>query len=136
MDPTFICALALLFPHPGSVLECAKEISQPSVAPDVASMDSGLKLSRGILNCYHPWAAKYEAAEVVQMPWDRQDQYRADDSALIRIKYRGSVSENLYEMTVAVLARNEPKQILTVVQSDGAPFPLSPRCELSKWTAF
>jgi hypothetical protein len=138
MDPTtLVCGLAFLLSHPGLAVECAKEISRPSVASDVASLqDSGAKVSRGILNCYHPWAANYRVAEVVQMPRDRQDQYGADDSALIRIKFRGAFSEKQYEMTVAVLARNEPKQILTVIQSDGAPFPPSPRCQLARWTAF
>jgi hypothetical protein len=94
--------------------------------------DSFADLSKGILKRYH-MTARYQLADIVQTPWPRQKQYRADDSALIRIRYFGVISQNQYEMTVALLVL-ENKQVRTAVQSDNSPISPSSQCSLERWT--
>jgi hypothetical protein len=70
----------------------------------------------------------------LQRPWKRQDQHRADDSALILVTFYGALTGREYEMRVALLARNDPKQVRTAVQADTAPFNPNRRCALDQWT--
>jgi hypothetical protein len=108
-------------------------ISQPHTVDAAALHGSPADLFTGILHCYHP-TARYQIADVVQQPCDHQAQYGADGSALVRIRFFGKISGNLYEMKVGVLSKNEPKQIRTAVLSDNAPFMPSSRCQLDRWT--
>lgn len=108
-------------------------MSQPRTVDPATLHGSAADLYTGILRCYHP-SARYQLADVVQQPWDHQAQYEADGSALVRIRFFGKLSGNLYEMKVGVLSKNEPKQIRTAVLSDNAPFPPSAKCQLDRWT--
>jgi hypothetical protein len=89
--------------------------------------------SRAIVLCYHE-TARNPRAEVLQRPWKRQDQHRADDSALILITFFGAITGRQYEMRVALLARKEPKQVRTAVEADSAPFNPNRHCALDSWT--
>jgi hypothetical protein len=135
MDPTTLAALiaTFLFQHPVGAAEASSERTK-SVPTDVAvALQSNFaELSKAIVLCYHE-SARSPLGEVMQRPWRRQEQYRADDSALIRIKFLGALTGLQYEMRVAVLARNERTQIRTAVQVDNAPFNPNRHCPLDQW---
>lgn len=135
MDPTTLAALiaTFLLQHPAGALEAASERTK-AVPTDVAIalQTSFAELSKAIVLCYHE-SARSPLGEVVQRPWKRQEQYGADDSALIRIKFLGALTGLQYEMRVAVLAKNESKQIRTAVQADSAPFNPNRHCPLDRW---
>jgi len=88
-------------------------------------------LAGSILQCYHQ-TARYQLADIAQTPWDRQGQYDGDDSALIRIRYFGAISDNLYEMDVALVSRQD--QIRATVLNDNSPVHWNANCQLENWT--
>jgi len=88
-------------------------------------------LAGSILQCYHQ-TARYRLADVMQAPWDGQVQYGGDDSALIRIRYFGAISDNVYEMDVALVSRQD--QIRAAVLNDNSPVDWNPNCQLERWT--
>jgi hypothetical protein len=88
-------------------------------------------LAGSILQCYHQ-TARYQLADITQTPWDRQGQYDGDDSALIRIQYFGAISDNLYEMDVALVSRQD--QIRATVLNDNSPVHWNANCQLENWT--
>jgi hypothetical protein len=85
--------------------------------------------AKGVLHCYHP-TARYQAASIVQRPWQRQKEYGAKGSALISIEYLG-VSNANYTIVVGVLGK--PQQIKTVIRSDTAVVHAYENCELGDW---
>ena len=99
----------------------------------IARQEKFVDLSKAIVLCYHE-SARNPRGEVLQRPWKRQEQHRADDSALLLITFSGAVTGRQYEMRVALLARNEPKQVRTVIQDDSAPFNPNRHCGLDNWT--
>ena len=136
MDPATLAALiaTFLLQHPVGAAEAASERSTAvPVDAAVALQTSFADLSKAIVLCYHE-SARYPTGEVLQRPWNRQQKYGADDSALIRIRFSGALTGLQYEMRVALLARNEPKQIRTVVQADDAPFNPNRHCAVNSWT--
>jgi hypothetical protein len=91
-------------------------------------------LSKAIALCYHE-TARNPRGEVLQRPWKRQEEHRADDSALVLITFFGALTGRQYEMRVALLAKNDPKQVRTAVQADNAPFNPNRHCPLDRWTS-
>ncbi len=136
MDPATLAALiaTFLLQHPVEAAEAASERA-PVVSVDmaIAQQSSFAELSRAIVLCYHE-SARNPMGEVLQRPWSRQQQYGADDSALIRIRFSGAVTGRKYEMRVALLAKNEAKQVRTAVLADDAPFNPNRHCTLNGWT--
>ena len=89
-------------------------------------------LSEAILHCYHP-TARYQLADVAQVPWDREGQYAgAENSALIRIRYFGPSLDDPYEINVGLVSRRH--QIRTTVVNDNSPIPRNADCQLANWT--
>jgi hypothetical protein len=89
-------------------------------------------LAKSILHCYHH-TARYQLADVAQTPWDQGGQYGgSDNSALIRIRYVGAVSGDLYEMNIGLVSRQD--QLRTAVLSDNSPIAWNANCQLEKWT--
>ncbi|HTS53610.1 MAG TPA: hypothetical protein VMH26_10090 [Burkholderiales bacterium] len=134
MDPATLAALiaTFLLQHPVGAVEAVSEKAAP-IDGAIALQASFADLSKAIALCYHE-TARNPLAEVLQRPWRQQERYRADDSALIRIRFSGVVTGRQYEMKVAVLAKNELKQIRTAVQADSAPFNPNRHCALEQWT--
>src|SRR5690242_8411102 len=62
------------------------ETRMPEILADVA---------KTILRCYHE-DARYRDADVAGTPWDQAAQYAGESSALIRIRYSASVSDDVY----------------------------------------
>ena len=91
-------------------------------------------LSEAVLRCYHP-TARYQLADVAQVPWDQEGQYAdAQNSALIRIRYLGPRLDDPYEMDVGLVSRRH--QIRTTVVNDNSPIPRKADCRLENWTTF
>ena len=88
-------------------------------------------LATSVLHCYHH-AARYQLADIIQTPWDRQTQYGGDNSALIRIRYVEASSSALYEMNVGLVSRQD--QLRTAVLNDNSPVAWDANCPLEKWT--
>lgn len=123
-------ALMFLLKHPDIAIAAGKQVTRPGVVEIEKMKESFADLSRGILNCYHR-TARYQLADIEEKPWSRQDQYAADKSALIRIKYSGT-SGAQYEMLVGVLGKGD--QVRTAVLRDTARIPYSKKCQLEQWT--
>jgi hypothetical protein len=100
----------------------ASETRMPEIFADLAG---------SILQCYHQ-TARYQLADIRQTPWDRQGQYGGDDSALIRIRYFGAISDHVYEMDVALVSRHD--QIRAAVLTDNSPVDWNANCQLEQWT--
>ncbi len=105
-------------------------LEKGSALAQIAAADSFADFFKGVLRCYHP-SARFYAADRVQAPWDRQAQYAAAGSALVRIGFLGAFSGNHYDMTVAMLTRGT--QLRAVVVSDGAPIAYNTNCALEQW---
>ena len=88
-------------------------------------------LATSVLHCYHH-AARYQLAVITQTPWDRQEQYGADNSALVRIRYAEAGSGDLYEMNVGLVSRQD--QFRTAMLNDNSPIAWNANCQLEKWT--
>jgi hypothetical protein len=133
VDPVTI-ALSLLMKNP-NVAHSAVQMAERATAPgivDVAKMQTSIAdLARGVITCYHK-TAHFRAVDVAPGPWNRQSQYGAENSAVMRIRYAG-VTETPHQMIVAVMAKEN--QVRTAVLSDSNPIPFSKRCQLEDWTA-
>ena len=132
MDPATLAALVATFllqqrAGPGG------ERPESAVDAAIARQAKFAELSKGIVLCYHE-SARNPRGEVLQRPWKRQAEHRADDSALVLITFYGALTGREYEMRVALLARNDSKQVRTAVQADNAPFNPNRRCALDSWT--
>jgi hypothetical protein len=100
----------------------------PQAAP-AAKVDNFDKTMRSVLHCYHG-TARYKLADVIIMPWERQDQYEAQRSALVKIEYSG-VTGARYIMNVAIMAR--PNQVRADVVYDNARIEPDRLCNLRDW---
>jgi hypothetical protein len=125
--------LSLLMKNP-NVAHSAAELAQRATAPgivDVAKMQTSVvDLARGVVTCYHR-TAHFRAVDVAPGPFDRQSQYGAENSAVMRIQYSG-VTGMPHQMIVAVMAKEN--QVRTAVLSDSDRIPYSKRCQLEEWT--
>jgi hypothetical protein len=132
VDPVTI-ALSLLMKNP-NVAHSAAEMAQRATAPgivDVSKMQTSVAdLARGVITCYHK-TARFHAVDVAQGAWNRQSQYGADNSAVMRIQFSG-VTGMPHQMIVAVMAKQN--QVRTAVLSDSDPIPYNKRCQLEEWT--
>jgi hypothetical protein len=89
-------------------------------------------LAKGILHCYHH-KARYQVADVTQVPWDQQSQYSgSNNSAVIRIRYFDAMSDDLREMNVALVSRQA--QLRAAVVNDNSSLPRNADCQLESWT--
>jgi hypothetical protein len=134
MDPTTLAALIATFLLQDPVMAGGGRPETVPIDVAIARQARFVDLSKAIALCYHE-SARNPRAEVLQRPWKRQDQQRADDSALILITFFGAVTGRQYEMRVALLARNDPKQVRTSVEADTAPFNPNRHCPLNSWTS-
>jgi len=88
-------------------------------------------LSRGILSCYHK-TAKFRQTDVVKTPWERQGQYGAERSAVIKISFMG-VTGTPYEMLVTVMAKENSVRSAVILENTVVPY--NKRCALEEWTS-
>lgn len=112
-------------------MSAANSYTRPGTV-DVAKMRTSLvDLSRGVLACYHK-TAKFRQTDVLKTPWERQGQYGAERSAVIKISFTG-LSGTPYEMLVAVMARENSVRAAVIWESTVVPY--NRRCTLEEWVA-
>ena len=129
MEPISL-ALTLLMNNPTTVVNGVQQATKPAVI-DVTKMQASFAdLSKEVLLCYHK-SARFRSADKLQQPWERQTQYAAENSAVVRIKYTG-VSSAKYQMDVAVMVKSG--KVRTAVINDSAVIPYNKRCQLEEWT--
>lgn len=130
MDPITLLVAALA-KNPDIATSATKSLTTPGTV-DVARMQTSLvDLSRGILNCYHK-TAKFRQTDVVKTPWERQGQYGAERSAVIKISFTG-VTGIPYEMLVAVMAKENSVRSAVIAESTVVPY--NKHCALEEWVA-
>lgn len=130
MDPITLLVAALA-KNPDIATSAAKSFTTPGTV-DVGRMQTSLvDLSRGILSCYHK-TAKFRQTDVIATPWERQGQYGAERSAVIRISFTG-ITGIPYEMLVAVMAKGN--SVRSAVIAESATIPYNKRCALEEWVA-
>lgn len=128
MDPVSLLFTALL-KNPGLAASAVESAVQPGTV-DVARMQVSLvDLSKGILTCYHK-SARFRQTDVVKTPWERQSQYAAERSAVIRITFTG-ITATQYEMLVAVMAKGNT--VRSAVIAENTLIPYNKRCILENW---
>jgi hypothetical protein len=128
MDPISLLVFALA-KNPDATASAAKSLTTPGTV-DVAKMQGSLvDLSNGVLACYHK-TAKFHQTDIVKTPWERQSQYAAERSAVIRIKFSG-ISMAQYEMVVAVMAKGN--SVRAAVIAENALIPYNKKCVLEDW---
>jgi hypothetical protein len=127
-------SLALLLLKNQGAISSAAQMGQRATAPgivDVAKMQTSVAdLAREVVTCYHR-TARFNSVELGPSPWDRQSQYGADNSGLLRIRYSG-VTGMHHEMIVAVMTKEN--QVRTAVLRDTDRVPYAKGCQLEDWT--
>ena len=117
--------------HPASPADYSSVSPFGPEASETRMPETFADLAKSVLHCYHD-TALYQLADITQTPWDRQGQYGGDNSALIRIRYVGASSGDLYEMNVGLVSRQD--QFRTAVLNDNSPIAWNANCQLEKWT--
>ena len=129
MDPITL-AISFFMQNPQLAVSATERALAPGTV-DVARMQSSLvDLSRGVLNCYHH-TARFGRVDYIGAPFNRQAQYGAEKSMVLRIHYAGMGALNQYEMVVAVMGRND--KVRAAVLADTATVPYSKKCALEEW---
>jgi hypothetical protein len=125
-------AIAFLAAHPASPENYSSVSPFGPEASETRMPEIFADLAEAILHCYHH-TARYHLADVAQTPWDREGQNGSrENSALIRIRYFGASSGDLYEINVGLVARQH--QLRTIVVNDNSPIRRDADCELENWT--
>jgi hypothetical protein len=117
--------------HPASPVDYNSVSPFGPEASETRMPETFADLAKSILHCYHH-TARYQLADVAQTAWDQEGQYGGDNSALIRIRYFGPISGDLYEMNVGLVSRQD--QIRTAVLNDNSPIVWNANCKLENWT--
>lgn len=134
MEPvTMLLAAALKNPEiAGTAASAVKAVMAPGTV-DVARMQGSLvDLSKGILKCYHHTAV-FRQTDIVKTPWERQAQYGAEKSAVLRIQFVGGYTSQPYEMFVAVMAKGS--SVRSAVIAENTSIRYNPKCSLEDWVS-
>lgn len=83
-----------------------------------------------VVRCYHP-SATYTGIEVLERPWSKGAQWKADTSAVLKVSYRGNVFRLRHEMTVATMQRG--RQFMALPLHDSNKIPQAKDCALKYW---
>ncbi|MFN4311809.1 MAG: hypothetical protein ACK4FK_14595 [Ferrovibrio sp.] len=85
-----------------------------------------------VVKCYHP-SATYTGIEILEHPWSRGEQWKADASAVLRISYRGNVFRLNHQITIAAMQRG--KEFMALPLHDSNKVPLAKDCSLKYWVS-
>ncbi|TFW01519.1 hypothetical protein E4K72_14165 [Oxalobacteraceae bacterium OM1] len=130
MDPVSI-ALAFFLKNPSLTVSTVDKAMAPRAIDMTKMQESLADLSKEVLLCYHK-TARFHAVDVLAVPWTRESQYGAEKSIVLRIHYAGIGAVNRYEMTVAVMGKQD--KVRATVVSDSAVIPYNKKCALEDWT--
>lgn len=130
MDPISLLLMAMA-KNPEMTASAARSINAPG-AVDVAKMRGSLvDLSKGVLTCYHK-SATFRQTDIVKTPWERQGQYGAERSAVVKITFTGLTSTQ-YEMLVAVMVRGNSVRAAVIAENTLVRY--NKNCVLEDWAS-
>ena len=104
--------------------------SSPQQPATIQAPRSIAEVGEVVLRCYHP-SGRFTDVNLIQRPWVRASDYKASDSAVISIDWRGAVLQSHFRLVVALVARDN--QLKGVILADNDPIPPSPKCPLNGW---
>lgn len=122
-------ALTFFLKNPEITTEGLRQATKPGMINTERMASSFADLSREVLRCYHK-SARFKDANILEQPWQRQAQYGADNSAVIRVRFSG-VSGLSYEIIFAVLLKQG--MVRTAIIGDSAMIPYNKNCQLENW---
>lgn len=132
MDPIIITKLlSVLMANPNMIADGVNKYYQPGAVNAVQMQESLADASMGVLQCYHK-TGRFRGVDTLASNWDRQNQFGADQSEIIKIHFNG-VSGSPYEMIVAVMKKEN--SVRTFVIDENTTIPYNKRCELEHWIA-
>lgn len=100
----------------------------PPMQPTITKEQGIAEVAERVIRCYHP-TARFKTVDVIEKPWKRQGQYKADASAVLRIRWEGKLYQ--YVSDVALLGRGD--QVRAVVLDENSTFRASAKCALEDW---
>jgi hypothetical protein len=104
--------------------------AQPTLPPTIEAPASLGDAAEAILHCYHH-SGRYDRAEVIRSPWERQAEWSADSSVVVQIYWNGALLKTAYHLQVAIMLRG--KQLRARILADDAKIGASSRCKLDQW---
>ncbi len=130
MEPISLILMALA-KNPGMAASAAQSLNTPGAVDVVKMQGSLVDLSRGVLSCYHK-TAKFRQTDIVATPWERQGQYAAERSAVIKITFTGIASAQ-YQMLVAVMAKGNSVRAAVIAENTLVAY--NKKCVLEEWVS-
>jgi len=122
--------LAAALKNPELAASAVNAVNAPGAVDVVRMQGSLVDLSKGILKCYHKTAV-FRQTDIVKTPWERQAQYGAEKSAVLRIQFLGGFSSQPYEMFVAVMAKGS--SVRSAVIAENTTIRYAKNCSLEDW---
>lgn len=130
VETVLFALLQAIQQHPNEAAQIYGRLTSPGVV-NAENFQTGIAdASAEILKCYHK-TARFQTVDIIQAPFERQSQYGADQSLLLRINYMG-ISGARYFMDVALLTRGDKGKAAVI--NDTAAIPYSKRCALNDWS--
>ncbi|MBI3348286.1 MAG: hypothetical protein HY020_13915 [Burkholderiales bacterium] len=131
MDPVSML-LAAALKNPEMAASAVNAVNAPGAVDIVRMQGSLVDLSKGILKCYHKTAV-FRQTDIVKTPWERQAQYGAEKSAVLRIQFLGGFTSQPYEMFVAVMAKGS--SVRSAVIAENTVVRYAKNCSLEDWVS-
>lgn len=131
MDPVSMLLVAAL-KNPDVAASAVKAVNAPGAVDIVRMQGSLVDLSKGILKCYHKTAV-FRQTDIVKTPWERQAQYGAEKSAVLRIQFVGGFTSKPYEMFVAVMAKGSSVRSAVIAENTAVRY--AKDCSLEDWVS-
>lgn len=130
MDPIIITKLlSVLMANPNMVVDGVNKFNEPGIVNAVQIQESLADASMGVLQCYHK-TARFRRVDLLTSNWDRQSQYGAEQSDIVRIYFEG-ISGSPYEMVVVLMKKDNA--VRTVVLNENTLIRYNKHCELEHW---
>jgi len=124
--------LAAALKNPELAASAVNAVNAPGAVDVVRMQGSLVDLSKGILKCYHKTAV-FRQTDIVKTPWERQAQYGAEKSAVLRIQFLGGFTSQPYEMFVAVMAKGS--SVRSAVIAENTTIRYAKNCSLEDWVS-
>jgi hypothetical protein len=106
------------------VLIAAVSITLPVAAEEPPFPD----MAERMLHCLHP-TQQFRTVDVVETPWQRGPQYKADTSWLLRIVSADGISNHPYKTDIGLIRRGDFARMVVVDDTS----PLAPSTHCSQW---
>ena len=130
MDPITINLLLTLMRDP-NIQYMAHKLNEPGSVNTVQMQESFADAAKEVMQCDHP-SGRFRGVDPLYSPWDRQNQYGAEQSEVIKIYFNG-VSGLQYQMIVAVMRKEN--SVRTFVIDEDTLSPYNKGCGLEHWVA-